>query len=49
VRHPIYCGLIVAILATAVAEGKATALLGSALVILGVWAEGLHGGTLFDD
>ena len=37
VRHPIYCGLIVAILATAVAEGKATALLGSALVILGVW------------
>jgi protein-S-isoprenylcysteine O-methyltransferase Ste14 len=37
VRHPIYCGLIVAILATAVAEGKATALLSSALVILGVW------------
>jgi protein-S-isoprenylcysteine O-methyltransferase Ste14 len=37
VCHPIYCGLIVAILATAVAEGKATALLGSALVILGVW------------
>jgi protein-S-isoprenylcysteine O-methyltransferase Ste14 len=37
VRHLIYCGLIVAILATAVAEGKATALLGSALVILGVW------------
>ena len=37
VRHPIYCGLIIALLATAVAEGKATALLGSALVILGVW------------
>ena len=37
VRHPIYCGLIVALLATAVAEGKAAALLGSALVILGVW------------
>ena len=37
VRHPIYCGLIIALLATAVAEGKAAALLGSALVILGVW------------
>ena len=33
VRHPIYCGLIIALLATAVAEGKAAALLGS----LGVW------------
>jgi len=37
VRHPIYCGLIIALLATAIAEGKAAALLGSALVILGVW------------
>ena len=43
VSHPIYCGLIIALLATAVAEGKAAALLGSALVILGVlqkaWTE----------
>jgi protein-S-isoprenylcysteine O-methyltransferase Ste14 len=37
VRHPIYCGLIIALLATALAEGKLVALLGSALVILGVW------------
>jgi protein-S-isoprenylcysteine O-methyltransferase Ste14 len=43
VRHPIYCGLIIALLATAAAQGKAAALLGSALVILGVlqkaWTE----------
>jgi protein-S-isoprenylcysteine O-methyltransferase Ste14 len=43
VRHPIYCGLIIALLATAIADGKAAALLGSALVILGVlqkaWTE----------
>jgi protein-S-isoprenylcysteine O-methyltransferase Ste14 len=37
VRHPIYCGLIIALLATAIAEAKVVALLGSALVILGVW------------
>jgi protein-S-isoprenylcysteine O-methyltransferase Ste14 len=37
VRHPIYCGLIIALLATAVAEGNAAALLGGGLVILGVW------------
>ena len=37
VRHPIYCGLIIALLATAVAEGRLGALLGSVLVILGVW------------
>jgi protein-S-isoprenylcysteine O-methyltransferase Ste14 len=37
VRHPIYCGLIIALLATAVAEAKVVALLGSALVILGVY------------
>jgi protein-S-isoprenylcysteine O-methyltransferase Ste14 len=30
VRHPIYCGLIIALLATAVAEGTAAALLGVA-------------------
>jgi protein-S-isoprenylcysteine O-methyltransferase Ste14 len=43
VRHPIYCGLIIALLATAIADGRAAALLGSALVILGVlqkaWTE----------
>jgi protein-S-isoprenylcysteine O-methyltransferase Ste14 len=37
VRHPIYCGLIIALLATAIAEGRLGALLGSILVILGVW------------
>ena len=37
VRHPIYCGLIIALLATAVTEGRLGALLGSALVMLGVW------------
>jgi protein-S-isoprenylcysteine O-methyltransferase Ste14 len=37
VRHPIYCGLIIALLATAIVEAKVVALLGSALVILGVW------------
>src|ERR1700738_4079690 len=37
VRHSIYCGLIIALLATAIAEAKVVALLGSALVILGVW------------
>jgi protein-S-isoprenylcysteine O-methyltransferase Ste14 len=37
VRHPIYSGLIVALLATAAAEGRVTALSGAALIILGVW------------
>jgi len=37
VRHPIYSGLIIALLATAVAEGRLTALFGAALIILGVW------------
>jgi len=37
VRHPIYTGLIAAILATAAAEGNATALAGAALVAFGLW------------
>lgn len=37
VRHPIYSGLIIAIVATAAAEGRWTALFGAALIILGVW------------
>jgi len=37
VRHPIYAGLVIALLATAAAEGRATALVGAALVVFGVW------------
>jgi protein-S-isoprenylcysteine O-methyltransferase Ste14 len=37
VRHPIYSGLIVALVATAAAEARLTGLLGAALIILGVW------------
>lgn len=37
VRHPIYTGLIAAILATTAAEGTATALAGAALVAFGLW------------
>ncbi len=37
VRHPIYTGLIIALLATAAAEATVTALLGVALVIFGLW------------
>jgi len=37
VRHPIYTGLIVGLLATAAAEGRATALVGAVLVIFGIW------------
>jgi protein-S-isoprenylcysteine O-methyltransferase Ste14 len=37
VRHPIYTGLIIALLATAAAEGRITALIGVALVIFGIW------------
>ena len=36
-RHPIYTGLIIALLATAAAEGRATALVGATLVVFGVW------------
>ncbi|HXX03535.1 MAG TPA: isoprenylcysteine carboxylmethyltransferase family protein [Xanthobacteraceae bacterium] len=37
VRHPIYSGLILALLATAAAEATVTALLGTALIIFGIW------------
>jgi protein-S-isoprenylcysteine O-methyltransferase Ste14 len=37
VRHPIYSGLMIALVATAAAEGTLTALFGAALIILGVW------------
>jgi protein-S-isoprenylcysteine O-methyltransferase Ste14 len=37
VRHPIYTGLIAAILATAVAQGTAAGLLGAALIAFGLW------------
>jgi protein-S-isoprenylcysteine O-methyltransferase Ste14 len=37
VRHPIYVGLIVASLATAVLIGKAPSLLAAALIVLGFW------------
>lgn len=37
VRHPIYTGLIIALLATAAAEARVTALLGTALIIFGLW------------
>ena len=37
VRHPIYTGLITALLATAAAEATVTALLGAALIVFGLW------------
>jgi protein-S-isoprenylcysteine O-methyltransferase Ste14 len=37
VRHPIYTGLIIALLATAAADARVTALLGAALIIFGLW------------
>jgi protein-S-isoprenylcysteine O-methyltransferase Ste14 len=37
VRHPIYTGIIVAILATAAARARATSLAGAALIIVGFW------------
>ncbi|MDE2283382.1 MAG: isoprenylcysteine carboxylmethyltransferase family protein [Hyphomicrobiales bacterium] len=37
VRHPIYTGLIIALLATAAADATVTALIGAALVIFGLW------------
>ena len=37
VRHPIYSGLMIALIATAAAEGRLTALFGAALIILGIW------------
>ena len=37
VRHPIYTGLIVGLLATAAADGTAPALTGAAMMIVGLW------------
>jgi protein-S-isoprenylcysteine O-methyltransferase Ste14 len=37
VRHPIYTGLILGMLATGVAVGTVTAMLGAALISLGMW------------
>jgi protein-S-isoprenylcysteine O-methyltransferase Ste14 len=37
VRHPIYTGLIIGLLATAVAEGTATSIIGAAFIIFGIW------------
>ena len=37
VRHPIYTGLIAAMLATGVAVGTITAMLGAVLISLGLW------------
>src|SRR6516165_4091711 len=37
VRHPIYTGLIAAILATGLAVGTVTAILGAVLISLGMW------------
>lgn len=37
VRHPIYTGLIFALVATAVAEARATGLAGAALITFGLW------------
>ena len=37
VRHPIYSGIILAVLATAVVQGTESALLGAALIVLGTF------------
>ena len=37
VRHPIYTGLIIGLLATAAAEGTVSGLIGAALIIFGIW------------
>jgi protein-S-isoprenylcysteine O-methyltransferase Ste14 len=37
VRHPIYSGLIVAIVATAAAQATIIALIGAALIVFGLW------------
>lgn len=37
IRHPIYTGLITALLATAAAEATVTAILGAALTAFGLW------------
>jgi protein-S-isoprenylcysteine O-methyltransferase Ste14 len=37
VRHPIYTGLIIALLATAASEATPVAVLGAVLIALGLW------------
>jgi protein-S-isoprenylcysteine O-methyltransferase Ste14 len=37
VRHPIYTGLIVSILATAAAQATVTGLIGAAVIVIGLW------------
>ena len=39
VRHPIYTGLLAAILASAAAEATVTALIGAALIVFGLWVK----------
>jgi protein-S-isoprenylcysteine O-methyltransferase Ste14 len=39
VRHPIYTGIIIAILATAVTEATMVALLGAAFITIGLWVK----------
>ena len=39
VRHPIYTGLIIALLATAAIEATQVALLGALLIALGLWVK----------
>jgi protein-S-isoprenylcysteine O-methyltransferase Ste14 len=39
VRHPIYTGLIIALLATAATEATLVALLGALLIVLGLWVK----------
>ena len=46
VRHPIYTGLIAGMLVTGIAVGTVTAMLGAALISLGMGVEGPHGGRL---
>src|SRR5712675_920168 len=40
VRHPIYTGLIAGMLATGIAVGTVTAILGAILISLGMWQKG---------
>jgi protein-S-isoprenylcysteine O-methyltransferase Ste14 len=37
VRHPIYTGLILSILATAAAQATVTGLLGASAIVIGLW------------
>jgi protein-S-isoprenylcysteine O-methyltransferase Ste14 len=37
VRHPIYTGLLLALLATAIAEATVSAMAGFGLLVLGLW------------